>query len=183
MKSMMKAILLTAVAGLCALAQTQKIGVVNMQEALVQTKEGQAKLAELRAKYSPKDQDFQKREQELNAKQDQFRKTQNTISDQAKANLQRDIDALEKGLQRDMDDAKQDMDADEQRTVGELGQKMMQVVQKYAADNQYTFIFDVSAENNNIHYASSGSDVTRDVIALYDKAAPQTPPAAPPAGK
>jgi pyruvate/2-oxoglutarate dehydrogenase complex dihydrolipoamide acyltransferase (E2) component len=58
----------------------------------------------------------------------------------------------------------------------------MQVVSRFAADNQYTLVFDVSGQPNNILFASNAVDITRDVIALYDKAAPVTP-TAPPAAK
>src|ERR1022692_2426936 len=89
---------LVLVSCLCATAQTaQKIGVIDMQSALVATKDGQKAVADLRAKYSPKDQEMQKRQQELQAKQDQYRKTQNAISEEAKATLEREIDALTRG--------------------------------------------------------------------------------------
>lgn len=162
-------------------AQTQKLAVIDMQSALISTKDGQKAVADLRAKYSPKDTELQKRQQELQTKQEQYRKTQNTISETAKATLERDMEALTRTLQRDADDAKQDMDADQQRILQELGAKMIQVINKFAADNQYTLVFDVSGQPNNILFASTAADVTRQVIELYDKAAPATPPSAPPA--
>ena len=165
--------------GICAQAQTQKIGIINMQDALVATKDGQKAVAELRGKYSPKDQELQKRQQELTAKQEQLGKTQNTLSETARASLEREIGTLQRNMQRDMDDVKQDMDSDQQRMVNELGQKMMQVISKYSADNQYTAVFDVSGQPNNILYAATAADITQAVIALYDKAAAVTPTAAP----
>ena len=159
----------------------QKIAVINMQDALVATKDGQKAVNDLRAKYGPKDQELQKRSQELTAKQEQYRKTQNTISEAAKATLEREIDTLQRSMQRDADDVKQDMDADQQRMVNELVQKMMQVISKYAADNQFTAVFDVSQQPNNILYASNTADITQDVIALYDKAAPTATPTKAPA--
>jgi outer membrane protein len=55
----------------------------------------------------------------------------------------------------------------------------MQVVNKYAVDNQISIVFDVGGEPNNIRFASSAVDITRDIISLYDKAAPVTPTAPP----
>jgi outer membrane protein len=178
-KKFITAPLLALVLGVCAQAQTQKIGFISMQDALVATKDGQKAVADLRGKYSPKDQELQKRQQELTAKQEQYRKTQNTISETAKATLERDIDAMQRTMQRDMDDVKQDMDSDQQRMVNELGQKMMQVISKYATDTQLTAVFDISGQPNNILYASNTSDITQAVIALYDKAAAVTPSAPP----
>ena len=157
-----------------ASAQTtpQKFGVIDMQSALLSTKDGQKAVADLKAKFSPKEQEFQKRQGELQAKQDQFRKTENTISEEAKATLARDIDTMTKSLQRDTDDARQDVEAEQQRTLNELGQKMMQVLQKYAADKGLTMVFDVSGQPNNVLFASNTIDITRDIIALYDSTAP-----------
>jgi len=164
-----------------AFAQAQqKIALMDMQGALVNTKDGQKAVADLRAKYAPKDADLQKRQQELQAKQEQYRKTQNTISETAKAALERDIEGITRALQRDSDDARQDMEADQQRILQELGGKMIQVINKYGADNGLTAIFDVSGQPNNILFGTPSADITQAIIALYDKSAPSTPPSAPP---
>jgi outer membrane protein len=157
----------------------QKIAVIDMTSALVSTKDGQKAVADLQTKYRPKDQAIQKRGQELQAKQEQYRKAANTLSDEAKANYERDIELLNRNLQRDTADAKQEMDEDQQKLLQDLGSKIMQVVNKYAVDNQISIVFDVGGEPNNIRFASSAVDITRDIIALYDKAAPVTPTAPP----
>ena len=156
-------------------AQAQvKIGVIDMQSALLSTKEGQKAVADLKARFAPKEAEFQKRSQDLQAKQDQYRKTENTISEDAKAALARDIDTMTKNLQRDTEDARADVDQDQQKVLNELGQKMMQVLQKYANDKQLTLVLDVSGEPNNIRFASSTVDITRDIITMYDSAPPVT---------
>jgi outer membrane protein len=157
----------------------QKIAVIDMTSALVSTKDGQKAVAELQAKYRPKDQEMQKRAQALQAKQDQYRKAANTLSNEAKASAEREIELLNRNLQRDTADAKQEMDEDQQRILQDLGSKVLQVLNKYAADNQISVVFDVSGDPNNIRFASSAVDITREIIALYDKAAPVTPTAAP----
>ncbi len=171
------------ISSVCAFAQApaapQKIAVINMQEALVSTGDGRKAVADLRAKYGPRDQEFQKRGADIQAKTEQYKKTQATLSDEQKAKTERDIDALTRALQRDTDDSKQDLDQDQQRVLQELGGKIMQVVTRYATDNQYAMVFDVSGQPNNILFASTAVDITRDIIAMYDKAAPVTPTAPP----
>ena len=162
-----------------AMAQTQKIAVINMQTALAETADGKKAVADLRSKFGPKDQEFQRRSQDLQAKQEQLRKTQNTISEDAKTKLEADIAAATRNLQRDSDDAKADMEQEEQKTVQDLGGKIVQVLNKYASDNGYAMVFDVSGQPNNIMFASAAVDVTRDIIALYDKNAPASQMAAP----
>ena len=51
---------LALVAAASAMAQ-QKLAVIDMQSALVQTADGKKAVAELQAKYGPKDAEFQKR--------------------------------------------------------------------------------------------------------------------------
>jgi outer membrane protein len=176
--------LAVALSGVCAWAQAnppaqQKIGVINMQEALVSTNDGKKAIADLRAKYGPRDQEFQKRSQDIQARQDQYKKTQATLSDEQKAKMERDIDSMTRALQRDADDEKQDRDQDEQRLLQDLGGKMLQVITKYAGDNQYTMVFDVAGQPNNILFATNAIEITRDIIALYDKSAPVSPGAPP----
>ena len=158
-----------------ALAQ-QKLAVIDMQSALIQTNDGKKAVGELQTKYGPKDADFQKRQSDLQAKQAQYQKTMNTMSDAAKAAAERDIETMQRNLQRDSDDTRQDMDQDQQRVLNDLGGRMMQVVQKYAADNQISMVFDVSQQPNNLLFASTAMDITRDIIALYDKAPPAAAP-------
>jgi outer membrane protein len=175
--------LAAAVAMVCGVAHAQalaqsapqvKIGVIDMQSALIGTNEGQKAVAEFKAKFAPKEQEFQKRGAELQAKQEQFRKTENTISEEAKAALARDIDVMTKNLQRDTDDTRQDIEQEQQRMLNELGQKMMQVLQKYATDKGLTLVLDVSGQPNNILFASSTVEITREIIAMYNAAPPIT---------
>ena len=160
-KNFLAASTLGLLIALSATAQTQKIGVINMQDALVNTKDVQKAVADLRAKYSPKDQELQKRQTEMTAKQETLRKGANTMSDAARDSLTREIDNMQRVMQRDVDDVKADMDSDQQRMVNELGSKVMQVVTKYAQDNGLTAVFDVSQQPNNILYASNTVDITQ----------------------
>lgn len=156
-------------------APALKIGVIDMQSALLSTKDGQKAVNELKAKFAPKQQEFEKRESELKGKQDLYRKTENTISEEAKAALARDIDAMTKSLQRDNDDARQDLEQEQQRVLSDLMQKMQQVIQKYSNEKGLTMVFDLSGQPNNVVFASNTIEITRDIIAMYDAAAPVTP--------
>ena len=161
-----------------------KMAIINMQEVILKTKDGQAAVAELKAKFAPKEQEFQKRAEELQRKQDELRKTENTISEDKKAALARDIDAMTKSLQRDTDDAREDVNQEQQKVLNELGGKIMQVLNKYSSEKQFTMVFDVSGQPNNILFAATAIDITHDIIMMYDSQAPASAapaPAKPPA--
>jgi len=119
-------------------AQSPKIAVIDMQGALLQTKDGQKAAAELKTKFSPKEQELQKRNTDLQTKQEQYRKGENTLSADQKASLARDIDAIQRNLQRDAQDARQDFEEAQNKLMGGLLQKMQQVLTAYANQNQIT---------------------------------------------
>lgn len=164
--------LLVLASSLSVWAQAQKFAIINMQQVILETKDGKQAVVDLKAKFAPKEQEFQKRTEELQRLQDELRKTENTISEEKKASLARDIDTKTKSLQRDTDDAREDVNQEQQKVLNELGGKIMQVLNKYAADKGYTMVFDVSGQPNNILFASNSVDITHDIIALYDSSAP-----------
>lgn len=167
-------------------AVAQKIAVVDMQGALLTTKEGQKAAEELKSKFAPKEAELTKRQQELQGKQEAYRKIQNTISAAEKARQEREIDATQKALERDADDAKADFEGEQNRLLGGIMQKMQAVLTKYAADNAVTMIVDVSSQPNNLLYADQTANISAAIVALYDAAAPaaaaapKTPAAAAP---
>lgn len=167
-------------------AWAQNIAVVDMQGAILKTKDGQQASAELTAKFAPKEAEIKKRNQELVDKQTAYQKAAATMTDAARANAERDIQTLQKALQRDTDDARADVQAEENRLLGGIMQKMQSVLQRYAGDKQYAVIIDTSQQPNNLVYADKSVNITLDIVAIYDKgSSPMTnaPPAsvAPPA--
>jgi outer membrane protein len=164
---------LALASSLSAWAQApQKFAIINMQDVILNTKDGKQAVNDLKAKFAPKEQEFQKRTEDLQRKQDELRRTENTISEEKKANLLRDIDSMTKSLQRDTDDAREDVNQEQQKVLNELGGKIMQVLNKYANEKQFTMVFDVSGQPNNILFASNTIDITHDIITLYDTSAP-----------
>jgi outer membrane protein len=146
----------------------------------VGTKDGQKASQELDAKFSPKKKEFDSRQSEIAQMQDQLNKGGSLMSDDKRQQLTRDIDEKKKRLERDMQDAQEELQGEQQRLLQSLGQRMMAVIEKYAKDNGYTMILDVSNPNTPVLYASSGIDITQDIVALYDKTSTNGGPAATP---
>ncbi len=101
--------------------------------------------------------------------QDQLNKGSNTLSDTAKNDLYKNIEAKKKNLQREVEDAQADLEADQQKLLQQLGQKILAVIEKYARDNSITMVVDVSSPQTPVLYASPSVDITKEIIELYDK--------------
>ena len=158
-----------------------KIGTISVQGAIVGTKDGQKASQELDTKFTPKKKEFDTRQNEIAQLQDQYNKGGNLMSDDKRNQLARDIDEKKKRLERDMQDANEELQSEQQRVLQGLGQRMMAVITKYASDNGYSMILDVSNPNTPVLYAATGIDITQDIIALYDKTSANGGPASPPA--
>jgi outer membrane protein len=181
---------LALAAAMTVQAQT-KVAAINIQAAIIGTKDGQKAAAELTAKMQPKKRELEGKQNEINTLQDQLNKGQNTMSDAAKADLYKSIEAKKKTMQRQMEDAQADLEADQNKLMQQLGQKIVAVIERYARDNGYTMVVDVGNPQSPVIYASPSVEITKEVIELYDKstasasapapttAAPKPPAAAP----
>jgi outer membrane protein len=179
-------VLSVLVLGVAALAQAQgqiptKIATINVQGAILNTKDGQKAAADLQTTFNPRQQDLEKKQTELTALQDQLRKGSATMSEDAKTKLVRDIDAITTRVNRDRQDAQSDLDEAQGKIMQELGGKMMAVLEKYATQNGYAVVLDVSNPQTPVLWAASAVDITNDIVKLYDQAYPGAAAAAAPA--
>jgi outer membrane protein len=176
--------------GFAALAQAQagptKVAIISVQQAILQTKDGQKASADLQAKFLPRRQELEKKQATIQTLQDQMKKGSATMSDDAKTKLARDIDSNQKSLQRDSEDFDADVQQEEGRIMQDLGQKIMDVIIKYATQNGYSMVLDVSNKQTPVLWADPSADITTEIIKLYDQAhaggatapaKPTTPPA------
>jgi outer membrane protein len=162
-----------------------KVGIIHIQNAIISTKDGQKAANELQTKFAPKKAELEKKQSTIAQLQDQLRKGSNTMSEDAKQKLIREIDQTTKSLNRETEDAQAELDQEQNRIYAELGQRIVAVLEKYGKENGFAVILDVSSPQTPVMYAANGTDITQDIIALYDKNAPSAasaaPAAAPPA--
>lgn len=176
-------------ASLAAQAQSAtpaKIGIIHVQAAILGTKDGQKAAADVNARFAPKQAELEKKKALIEALEEQLRKQSATLSDDARVKLTRDIDNGKKSLTRDSEDAEADLQQEESKVYNELGSKLYAIVDKYAKENGFALIIDVSPQTQPVFWAADAINVTNDIIALYDKANPSAgaaAPAAAPAGR
>jgi outer membrane protein len=159
-----------------------KIAIIAIQQAIMATKEGSAAGALLNTKYQPKKDDFEKRQRDIQMLSDQLKKGSATMSEDAKAKLERDIDSKTKALQRDTQDTSADYEEEMGKVYQEMGNKMLQIIEQYSYQNGYAVVLDVSNQQTPVIWAAPSSNIIADIIKLYDQAHPGLPlvkPAAP----
>jgi outer membrane protein len=152
-----------------------KVGIIHVQNAIVSTRDGQKAVADLQNRFTPRKEDLDKKQTEIKGLQEQLQRGSNTISEDARNKLIRDIDEKTKRLQRDTEDAQMEFDQEQGKVMQDVGGKLMAVLDKYAKENGYAVILDVSAQTTPVLWAANGIDITKDVIDLYDKAPASAP--------
>ena len=170
-------------AALAVSAQTSaptRVGIINIQQAIISTTEGQKAAKELEEKSAPKKKELEKIQVEINSLRDQFSKMSSVGSEEQKRKLAGDIDQKTKSFNRQVEDAQAELDQEQGKVLNELGGRMLAVLDKYARDNGYAVILDVSSQQTPVLFAATSIDVTREVIDLYNKNVPAAAPA--PAG-
>ena len=181
------ALLAGATLNLPAQAPPAKIAIIHLQNAIIGTKDGQKAAKELETRFMPRRKEIEGRQGAIQALQAQLRASSNTASEEQKNKLMRDIDVKQKALQRDGEDASAELDQEQQKLFQDIGGKVMAVIDKFASDNGFAVVIDVSAQSSPILYASTSIDITRQIVELFDKnspaAAAASAPAAPPPAK
>jgi outer membrane protein len=158
-----------------------KVGIINIQQAIISTEEGQRAAKELDSKAAPRKKELEKMQADIRGLQEQLNKMSSVGSDEQKRKLMSDIDGRTKSFNRQVEDAQAELDQDQGRVLNELGGRMLAVLDKYAKENGYAVILDVSSQQTPVLYAANSVDVTRDVVALFNQAG-AAPGAAAPAG-
>jgi outer membrane protein len=160
-------------------ANGTKIGVINVRQAIVSTAEGKQASAELQTQFAPRQNELEGMNKQINDLRQKLQAGASTLSEEEKARLTTQGQREAAKLERKNNELQEDVNAAQAEVVDRIGRKMMDVLDRYARENGFVAIFDSSAQNSPILYASTNIDVTPEIIKLYDQAYPATGGAAP----
>ena len=146
-----------------------KVAVIEIQSAILGTKDGQKATQEFATRFDPRKKELEQKAAEINELKEKLQRGGAAMADAAKADLTRAIEQKTKSYNRDMEDANAEFQAEQSKVLDDLGQKMMQVIERYAQANGYAVIIDVSNPQTPVMYASSSANITKEIVDLYDK--------------
>jgi outer membrane protein len=146
------------------LAAQVKVGVVDFQQALMNTAEVKKEAARVEAKFQPRQDEISGLTKEL---QEIQQKLQSASGDQA-AQLQADGTRKQRNLQRLSEDLQADFDYERNTILQAASQKMREAIKTVAEAKG----LDLVTEATTAYYFKPALDVTADATAAYDKAHP-----------
>jgi outer membrane protein len=157
---------------------------INLQRAVVSTREGQRAATRMQAEWAPELAAIDKGEVALKADRDALeREMKRThgwwlwrrtgLSRDQRTRREAALQVKAKALQRERDDDRSNVEKERLRVAGEIGRKMTEVLRKYARDHGYSVILDSGAQQGPVLVALN--DVTQEIVGLYDQAYPAEP--------
>jgi Skp family chaperone for outer membrane proteins len=160
-------------------AAPTKIGVIDIQTAILATNEGQRDFGALQTKFQPKKAELETMSKEIEGLQKQLDSTGDKLNEQARADLVRQIDTKKKTAQRAYEDANSDFDSQKNEILQRLGNKVYATLDKYAKENNYAVIVDVSSQQSPVLWAAQATNITKPIVDAYNATSGVPAPARP----
>ena len=158
-----------ALFGLGRVAPAQeKIVVINLQRAVLESDEIKKASTEMETKYKPRQQEIEKLQNEIQIIQQQLQTNAGKLNPQAEADLNAQGARKQRELQRKSEDLQADVERDRNEILQKSSQKMGEVVKKLAGEKGY----DVVVEATNTIFFKPALEITTEAIAAYNKAYP-----------
>jgi Skp family chaperone for outer membrane proteins len=158
-------------------APTFKVGIVNIQSAIVTSNEGQRDFGDLQKKFDPKRQELEGLNKEVEELQKKFNLQADKLNDEARNELLKEIDLKKKQMQRSYEDANADIQQQQNEIANRIGQKLVEILDKYAKEHGFAVILDVSGQQSPVLWAAASVDITKPVIDAYNAASGVAAPA------
>ena len=159
-----------------ALSASRKIALIDMNTAISRTQEGQQRAKELEVKFAPtstRSTRIKEKQQKIADLRNQLSRGRNTMSDDARLKLRREIQSTERDLKRATEDAQAEFTREEGKVLNEIGNKLLATITKYSIDKGLSLVLNVSAlPNLSIVFALNELNITEDIIKLYDQEHP-----------
>src|ERR1700730_8280864 len=117
-------------------AAPTKICVINLQSAMLSTKEGQAAADEVRTKFAePEEKKLQAKQTEITELTDKLQRGANTMSQTAQDDTRKTIERKNTEYKRAVEDYKFDSDEMQRKLLDDMSSKMQSVIARYAQEN------------------------------------------------
>ena len=166
-------------------AISAKIALVNFEQVVLASNEGQTVTLATQKKYEPKKADLERLGAEVDSMKKSLQAAPANLPDDERASRLRAIDTKEKQLNRDAEDANTAYTAEWQEAVGKVAAKIATTMKSYAQTSGYTILLDVSSQTSNVLWALPSTDISQAVVDSYNKSSgvPAPPPQAPSAAR
>jgi outer membrane protein len=150
-------------------APTPRIVTLNFNAAVLGTAEAQQSLGALQKKYSPREQQLQKLNDDIEALKKTLDASGSTLPEAEKNQRLQEIGTREKQLQREAEDFKNDSQTESQQVFQQIAQKLFAFLQQFSQQHRYDAVLERGTDTAPVvWYAARNADITDLIIKSYD---------------
>ncbi len=159
-------------AGLAAAQESGKLATLNSQDVLEKSAEGKRAIAQLQAADKKYGDDVTRLDDQIKQLQNRLSSQRLTLTAEAAAGIQADIQRKQTERQRAAEDAARGMRELQMRTLEQIQNELVPLIEQARKDLGFELIFDVT--KGGVVYFNPALDITAEIIRRYDaiKAAP-----------
>jgi outer membrane protein len=158
-----------------------KVAWIDLEGAIMSTEEGKREFGEIQKFVDKKNQELQGLNKELETLKTQLNVQGPKLTDEARDDLQGQIEAKETLLQRFQQDTQKDIENRRVRTTNFIGRRMLPVVEKVSKEKGLSAVQYLNPSRDA--WVDPGLIITGEVISAYNAAHPVTAGPAPPPKK
>lgn len=163
-------LLFLGILGLCALpsfAVETKMAVITMQKVMKESAAGKSATSVLEKKFKSLQKELKKKQDAVKTFKEDLEKKASLLSEEARAEKEREYQKLLRELKEKSDDAQFEMRQEESKVMEPILKDLEKVINNLAKEKAYSLILEYNMPG--IYYASPKIDITDEVIKAYDK--------------
>ena len=165
-----------------------KIGTINIEQAIFASNEGQRDFEALSKKLEPKQTELKSMNDEVESLKKQLNTQEGKLNDDSRNALMKQVEEKQKKLERSVQDARDDAQSQQNEIAQRILQKMAPIIVKFAGDKGFGLIMDTSNPwpQGPVLWAGPSVDITKAIVDAYNSQsgvpAPTKPVTSRPAG-
>jgi outer membrane protein len=147
-----------------------KIGTINIEQAIFASNEGQRDFEALSKKLEPKQTELKNMNDEVESLKKQLNTQGDKLNDDSRGALVKQVEEKQKKLERSVQDARDDAQSQQNEIAQRILQKMAPIIVKYAGDKGFGLIMDTSNPwpQGPVLWAGPSVDITKAIVDAYN---------------
>ena len=162
--------------GSVALADGQKIAVVNIQRVLAEAPQARSASQTLEAEFGPKGKALETQKKDFEGRAQKFERDQATMSEAERTKTSRELRDTQLNYERRAKEFQEDVQLRQNEELQQVQKPIVEVVRVYAKAQGYDIVL-----ADGVIYSSDAVDITSQLLSTLTAKAPAAPAAAAPA--
>jgi outer membrane protein len=143
-----------------------KVGIVDLQRALNESKAGKRAKEQFKGEFERLQNSLKSEKDQLDRMKDDLEKKSVVLKDDQRQQMAEEFDRKRRDLRRRLEDSDADLRKKDSELTGAILRRLADVIQEIGARDNYTVILENSA--SSVLYGSKSVDLTDEVIRTFD---------------